>query len=222
MNFLLETHEQPQPNHFLGDLAKLKIGTSNHIAKLEELIKKFNGLQVVLIVGHPGTGKSSLVTAFHALGLPEGLSTFHNDEVINWRKVIEYVDREPNLGPDDYLRVANAAALQHMKDTLNGQKLVIVDGGGLIEDYEKICQELGFDKPGYIVLDASKKTLERRLETRGDGFKVTAKEISEHEKNVSEYESYGGEKIDTDDMDIENPSKELSDIIEYLCSLLQK
>ena len=222
MDLFLEPLEQKPRELFEGDLDQLQTGVSSILAKLEQLLEAFEGpLQLAILVGHPGTGKSSLIRAFDALRLPESVGTFQVDRYIDWRKVVAFVDDQPGMSSADYVPTANKAALKLISESLSGKKLIILDGGGLIEDYSRICQELSFAEPAYIVLDASAETLRRRLASRGDGFTVTEKEVREHNKNLSDLLSYGGIRISTENTDRRNPSKELSEVISYICNVLQ-
>ena len=222
MDLFLSPLEQKPKEPFNGNLDQLKTGLASILAKLDQLLDAYNGpLQLVVVVGHPGTGKTSLIHALEALQLPKSVRTFQVDRYIDWRKVVTYVDSQPGMSASDYLPTANKAALKFMNESFVGKKVIILDGGGLIEDYNRICLELGFVEPCYIVLDASEETVRRRLAGRGDGFTVTEKEKREHNKNLSDFSWCSGVRISTDHADKENPSYELSLVLRYLCRVLR-
>lgn len=221
MDLFLAPNKQKDLDPFDGDLYQLQTDVSLIIPKLEQLLRAYEkSVQLVLLMGHPGTWKSSLIRAINALQLPQSVGTFQVDRYIDWEKVVTFVDGQPELSSSDYVPIANKAALEFMKESLRGKKLVVVDGGGLIEDYSRLCQDLGFADPAYIILDATAGTLLKRLESRGDGFIVTDKETREHRKNLSDLASYGGLRISTESTNRENPSKELSAILNYLCEVI--
>lgn len=222
MNLFLPPIEQKPQELFKGNLDQLKTGVASILFKLDKLLDAYDGpLKLVVVVGHPGTGKTSLIQALEALGLPESVGTFQVDRYIDWRKVVSFVDSQPEMSASDYVPTANRAALKLMSESSIGKKIIIFDGGGLIEDYNRICNELRFVEPRYIVLDASEETLRRRVAGRGDGFTVTEKEKREHNKNLSDLTRRSGVKVSTENADKENPSRELSLVLSYLCRVLR-
>ena len=221
MDFFLEKQHQQAFEPSDREIEQLRVELSSHIAKLEQALVNFKDpLQLILVIGHPGSGKSTLVGTLESLELPLTFRTFHVDQYIDWRKVVAYVDNQSGMDESDYVPVANQAALELLKNETGNKKLVVVDGGGLLKDYARICQNLGFSKPGYIVLDAALDTLLKRLESRGDSFNVTEKETREHHKNLESIERYNAIRVSTERMDKGNPSHELALVFGFVCDVL--
>lgn len=223
MELILPKEQQQSPPSFEGDIEQLKLGLASRCAKLSALIDASDGeMHLLILVGHPGTGKSTLLKALEALELPDSLSTFHNDAYIDWEKVIAHVDAQDGMTEQDYVPTANRAALKLMLSEKHDKKIVFVDGGGLLEDYSKICSELSLPHPNFVVLDASTETLNARLAKRGDGFVVTEKETQEHKKNLQDLEKFKGLRISTDNASLEDPSSQLEALLDFTCKSLQR
>ena len=219
MTFDLLLAEDERPSfHFEGDVEGLKSALKGDLHSLFETLTE---RRLLIISGHPGSGKSTILRALSALTDSPLFKAFHIDDYIDWGKVIPFVqDNHPEDKWDQmYLPVANSAALAFLRESLNEEKLLVVEGSGLISDYLDICQELGLPTPSFVLLDGSYEVFKERLRLRGDDLETKQKEMKEHQDNLLMVEKVNGLVINTDETQRKRPLEELKTIIKFAGSV---
>ncbi len=193
--------------------------------ELKQLCSKLecanNLLTVIFVVGHPGTGKTTLTTHLEKLDIHPKMAVFHADDFINWKNEVRLV--LDNGGTEkDIMPAANSKALSTMLDLHKSKRVVIWDGGGLIKDFSKISSDYGIASRGYIVIDCSPQEFKRRLLARLDSRLITDKNCSERQENLNSLKLFPSTIIDTTEMNLKQPIPQLSQVIAFIAKILEK
>ena len=221
MSFLLDHAPQQSSPPFDGDVVALQAGLAGALAKIEEQMRAMSSDRLLIIVtGHPGTGKSTLVRALEALSLPAQMATLHVDDYLDWGKLAAYVERECGGDAAAYLPLANQIALGIVKEKMSASRIVVLEGGGLIEDYAAICDRMGFRRPLFVVADADPSVFSARLAARGDAMHISGKETAERRKNLDDLSRHGGIRICTSSMNKMKPEAELKALLSGISDAL--
>ena len=214
LELLLPLTERPGFT-FEGDVDSLRGSLS---VEFNALVDNLSQVKLIVITGHPGSGKSTLLRALSTIIDSPKFLAFHIDDYIDWGKVIPFVQNECAAERWDasYLPVANKAALSFLKESLKDEKLLIVEGSGLVTDYTLICKELKHPSPSFILLDGSIETFRKRLGERGDSLETKEKEVAEHKENLKNVKKITGLVINTDETNKEAPVRELECMFDFL------
>jgi hypothetical protein len=112
LDLFLDPDSRPKHKPFFGDLNRLASELGDELRNLAASSKSLQGPpRLIIVTGHPGSGKSTLVRALSSLSLPSEVATFHVDDHIDWCKVVTCVDSNKALSAADYVRTANSVAL---------------------------------------------------------------------------------------------------------------
>jgi adenylate kinase family enzyme len=214
LDLLLAENEQPSFS-FEGDVEGLR---KEFMGKFQALIEKLGEQTFLIVTGHPGSGKSTLLRALSATVKDPLFRVFHIDDFVDWGKVIPHVQTtySESKWDENYLPVANKAALGFLRESLGDEKLVLIEGSGLIDDYLRIFKELRLPSPSFVLLHGSYEVFTARLTARGDDLQTKEKEIKEHQENLKTIQRVRGLIINTDETKKHKPLSELSAILALL------
>lgn len=80
--------------------------------------------KLILIIGHPGVGKTTLLNFLEKFNLPQSMQIFHADNYIDWDKVVLSC-KEQGLDEDVYVIQAYIQAIRKMMELYSDKELFI-------------------------------------------------------------------------------------------------
>jgi adenylate kinase family enzyme len=178
------------------------------------------GRSIVFVVGHPGTGKTSLVDKLCKLQLSPIIAVFHVDDHVDWateaKTILDRGGSEAEIVPE-----VNTKAFAKMLAMHSSSPLIIWDGGGEFKDLDRIVKSSNFTSVGYVLIDCAPVEFANRLAARFDKMAVTEKSLGDRERNLESMDSFAATLIDTGGMNLRSPLNELRSFLVSIASVIE-